>query len=692
MSNTFSIFVLLLVILLQLTACGPAIKKFVNEKYPPVSSIEKATTSVKNSLEELERLPAVDLGVRLDEVFLDSLLNSYFRTRFSAIPDLGIPQIEKLELVRPPDFTLSKQELIVGLSLQFTPQENKYVKHVWIDFSGQVSPSMHKDSLKLELSFSKIFISKLKLKRCLFLGRVAKQAVNSLCASFMNNINGQLKTFAIKINYPPFPEVPLSSLVGQDEHLTVTNDYTFKLSRKTLHPVILIKPGSINILAGVDEKKEAGAITANSLKVARTALPEVPQPNYIMVNRSAAAVSAQRAGLSKAAALPGNANDVQLISIARINSSQVTTTEFDDLFNRFDEAFTTSWNGHLDALPDAGTMNSSVALSYHVLARITDELFRDAQFGLRYSLNIDAPFKEQTIDLGEIPKPDCGAITFQCNFNNCSNVISNCGSCKWYNVGCQARWAACQALNGVKYAACQASNAAKATWCAGELVARKTLCFAEIAGIFIYDNLIRDVGKFGGFAKANGTINGTISEVVPGGISSLGLNGQLNARANAEVGIRFTPSGILGHLICFFPLNETIRLNNITVNQAIQLRSAIERQTLAADNCQLTFTFQKMSIPIQLSEPLLLEILRHPMLSVNCGFSIGLGITVTAVLALAGNEKFKIYLNLALLGRYVVDVEKAFSIKIPSIPLEALNQQVLLSPSWGAKSLVFTKK
>ncbi|AXY76824.1 hypothetical protein D3H65_23755 [Paraflavitalea soli] len=684
-------FLLFLALLLQLTACGPAIKKFVNNKYPPVSSVEKATASVKNAMAELEKVPTADLGVRLDEAFLDSLLNNYFRTRFSELPDLGIPQIEKMELVQSPRFTLDRQELIINASVQFALTNNKYVRSILIDFSGLVSPSVNNDSLKLELSFSRIFISKLQLKKFLFLGRVAKNAVNSLCKSFMDNINGQLKTMVVKINYPPFPEAPLSALIGQDENITVTNDHTFKLSRKTLHPVILIKPGSLSILAGVDEKKEETTVTTNSARAARAVLREVPQPNYIMTGRGAANVGVQGIGISKEQAMQSINNDARLVCISAIDNKQISKDEFNALFNRLDEAFYTSWNNNLDALSDTNS-GSSVSLSYNVLSRITDELFRDAQFGLQYNLDVNTPFEDKNIDLGEIPKPDCGAIGFECNFNNCSNVLSNCGSCKWYDAPCHVRWAACNALNGVKYAACQASNAAKATWCAGELAVRKTLCFAEIAGIFIYDNLIRDVGRFGGFARANGTIRGTISQVIPGGISSLGLDGQLNARADAEVGLRFSPSGILGHIICSFPINETFRMNNITVNQAIQLRSTIERQVIDADNCALKIGFQKISIPIQLSEPLLLEILKHPQLLVSCGFSIGLGITVTSVLGLAGNDNFKNYLRLALQGRYVLPFEKDFAVKIPSIPLQVLNQQILLAPSWGAKSLVFTKK
>ena len=362
MRCTSLLFLLFSALLLQLTACGPAIKKIVNNKYPPVSSVEKATASVKNAMAEMEKLPSADLGVRLDEAFLDSLLNNYFRTRFSELPDLGIPQIEKIEVIQSPRFTLDRQELIVDASLKFALTNNKYVRAVWIDFSGLVSPSVNNDSLKLELSFSKVFISKLKLRRFLFLGSVAKNAVNSLCKSFMDNINGQLKTFVVKINYPPFPEVPLSSLIGQDENITVTNDHTFRLSRKTLHPVILIKPGSLSILAGVDEKKEENTITTNSTKVARAILPEVPQPNYILTGRGAAQVGVQGARISNEQALQGINNDAQLVCISAIDNKQISKDEFSALFNRLDEAFYTAWNNNMDALPDSNG-GSSVSLS-----------------------------------------------------------------------------------------------------------------------------------------------------------------------------------------------------------------------------------------------------------------------------------------------------------------------------------------
>lgn len=669
------------IIVSHVVGCGPAIKKFVNSKYPPVTSLEKSAQSIQHSLTELENIPSVDLGVRLDEIFLDSLLREYFQSMYAADPSLGISSIDKIELIRDPSFALGSQEMIVSAELKFFLKDNKYVRNITIDFSGRLSPSMKEDSLKLEPSFERIRITKIKLRRCLFLGAIAKAAVNAVCRNFMDNLNGQLKTFALKIDYPPFPEIPLSDLLGDDENIKVTNDYTFTMPRQTLHPVIFIKPGSISILAGIAERIERN-MPSSVGRPGLGGIPLPPQPDYIL--RRPGGVMAN----TKIASLSVDRSE-QATAISQVQARAITPEEFDQLFNHFNDAFAESWNANLDQLP---ANDNSVRISYNALSRITNELLRDAKFGLSYTLDTKKDFPEKEIQLDEIGRPDCGAITFQCNFNNCSNEMHDCGGCKWYDAICQVRRAACHTANGVRWAACQASNAAKAVWCAGELAARKALCYAEVAAIFIYDNLIRDIGKFSGYANAKGTVAGTINRTIPGGISTLGLEGVLNAAADAEVGLNFVPSGIIGHLICTFPVNAKFNLNNIRVsNQPINLRADIERIQLT-DACALKINFQKVTIPIQLSEPLLVEILRNPQLLLSCGFSIGLGLTVTSVIALAGNEKFKNYLNAALFGAYKYDFEKQFDVTIPDIPVSVGEREVRLFPGWGEKSIVFTKK
>lgn len=692
MKNIYILIPIIICELFQIIGCGPAIKKFVNQKYPPVSSIEKSAVSVKNSISELDKLPKIDLGIRLDESFLDSTLLLYFNDLYKTAPNLGIPSIEKIEIVNIPKFSIAKQEIIVSAGLTFLLKENKYLKNISIDFSGRLSPSMNEDSLIISPSFERIHITKIKLKRWLFLGSVAKEAINIICQNFMNNINGRIKTFVVKINYPPFPEKPLSSLLGADENISVTNDYTFKLQRKTLHPVILMKPGSIAVIAGIVEEQPDALTNSIASKLISNFPP--PQPNYILEKNEGTNVNLNTmrtqsdTDISKKVTLVNSS----LISIKKIQLATITDTEFNKLFDYFDTSFTKFWNANLDILPRQDSLNNSVRLSYDALSRITNQLFKDAKFGLKYFLDTKSDFPEKEISLGEIGKPDCNAITFDCQFNDCSRVLSDCGSCNWYDALCHVRWAACQTYNGIKYAACQSSNVAKAAWCAGELVARKTLCYTEIAAIFIYDNLIKNIGKFGGYAKANGTISGDISQTIPNGISNLTLNGNLNADINAQVNLKFYPSGIIGHLLCNFPVDETFIINHVRVNnQPISLRGDIERRN-ALDDCILKINFQKISIPIQISEPLLLEILKKPLLVLNCGFSIGLGITVTTILALAGNENFKNYLRAALFGSYKLDIEKNVDLKIPPIPINIIKNPSLFYPSWGNKSIVFTKK
>jgi hypothetical protein len=658
---------------LSITGCAPAIRNYVNKKYPPVSSMAKSTEAVKQSIEQLQTLPQVDLGAKISKELLDSTFHMFFDSLLAKNNTLGIQGLDKIDVIRVPIFSLGKQELLISSTLKFTLKNNKYLKDIQIAFSGRVAPSISADTLFLRPSFQSVRIEQLHLRKCLFLGKVAKEAVNAICANFMDNINGQIRDINVKINYPPIPEATVSSILGNDPNITVKNDFIFKLKRQILKPVILINQQNFLILSAINEAQDN--TTVSNIALAPDYSSSMPQPNYLIDKSN------------------------NLVSVGKVQLAAVEKTEvgnravkqpiddFNQVYNYLDSAFKSSWDVNLDTINYKDSVGSAVHLSYGAINRITDELFRDVKFNLQYNVNISQTFNEQDISLGEIQKPNCNNITFDCQLNNCSNVLSDCGSCRWYDVPCHVRYATCQALNGVKYTACQASNAAKLTWCAGELVARRTLCYTEIAAIFLYDNLVKPVGKFGGYATANGTITGEINQTTPDGINSLGLIGRIQTDINGEVGIHFTPSGLLGLMICNLPTAAKFNLDHIHVSKPdFNLHADFSRLNNAANQPYLKVSMSKLTLPIQLQEPFVLEILKNPQLILNCGTGILAGLSY---LALKDSENFERFLDLSLKGSYKFDIQRDFDINLPPIPLEILQYQTTLNPAWGSKSLIY---
>ncbi|NQX40660.1 hypothetical protein SAMN05421820_10464 [Pedobacter steynii] len=671
--------IIILVLAFAFTGCAPGIRNYVNKKYPPVSSLAKSTAAVKQSIEGLQKLSQVDLGAKISSGMMDSTFHQYFDSLIKKNDTLGLAEVEKIEVVKKPVFSLGNQELIIGTSLKFFLKKNKYLKDIQISFTGRLAPSIAGDTLVLRPGFQRIKIEALHLSKCLFLGKAAKLAVNSLCLAFMDNINGQIKDINIKISYPPLPEEKISKLIGTNANIIIRNDFTFKLKSKILTPVILINPQNLLVLSAIaDGKEDSGSIAiaaqTDTIK-ANPAIDHLQKPAFF-VNEKQQLISV---------------NNVVLANMTSASTDKTAENlpqnEFNEQYAYLDSAFRESWKIGLDTIDYRDSTSSAVHLSYGAISRITNELFRDVKFDLAYKIDISTPFKETNIKLDEIQKPDCGAIHFDCNLNNCSNGLSNCDyDCKWWQGWCYARQAACKSWNAVKWSACQAANALKLTQCAAELVTRKAFCYTTVAAIFLYDNMIKPVGKFNGYAKASGTISGGIDQTLPDGINSISFNGSIDADINAEVGLGFVPSGLLGLMVCSLPTAAKFNLNHITLaDKKLQLRADFLRLT-NNEHPFLKISMSKLTLPVKLKEPFLIEILKNPKLILNCGSGILAGLSY---LALAKSETFNKFLDLSLKGSYNFDIQHDFDIQLPAIPLEVLQYKTILNPAWGSKSLVY---
>lgn len=671
--------IIILVLAFAFTGCAPGIRNYVNKKYPPVSSLAKSTAAVKQSIEGLQKLSQVDLGAKISAGMMDSTFHQYFDSLMMKNNTLGLAEVEKIEVVKKPVFSLGNQELIIGTSLKFFLKKNKYLKDIQISFTGRLAPSIGGDTLVLRPGFQRIKIEELHLSRCLFPGKAAKLAVNSLCLAFMDNINGQIKDINIKISYPPLPEEKISKLIGTNPNVVIRNDFTFKLKRKILTPVILINPENLLILSAIaDGKEDSGSVAiaakANMIKVS-PAMDDLPKPAFF-VNRKQQLISV---------------NNVVMANMTAVSTNKVAPdppqNEFNEQYAYLDSAFRESWKIGLDTIDYRDSTSSAVHLSYGAISRITNELFRDVKFDLAYKVDISTQFKETNIKLGEIQKPDCGAIDFKCDLKNCSDVLSNCDyNCKPWEAWCYSGEALCKLLNVGKWSACQTANAVKRTWCAGELVTKKALCYTAVAAIFLYDNMIKPVGKFNGYAKASGTISGGIDQSLPDGINSISFNGTIDADINAEVGLDFVPSGLLGLMVCNLPTAAKFNLNHITLSdKKLQLRADFLRLT-NNEHPFLKVSMSKLTLPVKLKEPFLIEILKNPQLVLNCGTGILAGLSY---LALKKSETFNKFLDLSLQGSYNFEIQHDFDIKLTGIPLEVLQYKTILNPTWGSKSLVY---
>ena len=94
----------------------------------------------------------------------------------------------------------------------------------------------------------------------------------------------------------------------------------------------------------------------------------------------------------------------------------------------------------------------------------------------------------------------------------------------------------------------------------------------------------------------------------------------------------------------------------------------------------------KLTVPLQLTEPFIVEILKNPQLILNCGIGAIAGLSY---LALKDNDTFNKFLRVALTGNYDLEIQRDFNISISTIPIQVLQSQIVLNPSWGTRSLIF---
>ncbi|MDB5229658.1 MAG: hypothetical protein JWN76_463 [Chitinophagaceae bacterium] len=629
--------------ILLLSSCG--VRKYVNKQYPPVSSAQKKCESLSMQREAFRQIPSVDIGMRISGALLDSLADSFLIRKYLVDARLSIPNIDSLKILQLPALALGKQEIIINSRFDVYPSQNRFVKNLKLTVSGAVYPGISGDSLILSPAFTAIHLDDIRLKRWAFLRPGIKKAVNTLCRDYMDNINGQIHDFNVRIDYPPYSEIPLSQIIGHNDNIRVVQNDTFKLERKFIYPAVLVEPGGLLLLSAISDKK----MDRN--------MP--PKPAALLQS------------------LTGICNDV---------------AGFENNFAAFDSSFYKQWNLSLDSIGPADAAMANVQISYNLLSRVTNELLKDLNFTLSYNLNEQSIFPEKEILLKDIPRPDCDAIHFDCPRENCSDVLSNCGSCGWLDPLCDIRWMACQATNGLRYANCQANNAAKTVWCGVQLAAKKALCYAEIGLIFIYDNLFKDIGRFGGYAKVSGNIYGTISKVLPDGLRSLELEGTLQSDVNAEVKIDFKPSGVLGHLACTFPAHETFHINGIHNDEpGLDIKLSIEK-VQQNNECKLLIRTDELTVPVSFPIPLLAAVLLKPGFVLNCGIGIQGAILVSSVMALLGNQDFKNYLKAALFGEYKMKFHQNLEIQLPPINISPYpGKRVNLNPAWGNNAIIYSR-
>ncbi len=666
-------FIMLIAMLVFFSGCSPILRNYVNRKYPPVSSVEKSIQSVKEAKERLGQLEQVDLGAKLSRSFLDSTLQRYITSLLKTSPNLGIDGVDSVQLTSRPIFSLGMQELQIQADFKFFISPTvKYVKTVDITFSGRLSPSVIADSLILRPSFQRVHINELKLRKWLYLGKAAKLAVNALCLRFMDNLNGQIKDLNLKIDYPPFPELPISQVLGSVENLRVTDDHVFKIERKMLDPVILINKENVMVVAAIADNP-AETAEKGALALASISLPTLmPGLKYRISGKGAQKLESADIALKSASKGP---KENPLAELKRLHGA-------------LDSAFNNAWNTQLDSLDRFDPLSSGVHLSYEAMGRITDEFFDQTKFAIDYKVDIKKALGPHKISLGDIEKPNCSHISFACDLRNCSSEMKDCDfDCKWYQVDCHAREVACHALNGVRYGACQVSNGLRVTWCATELAAKKALCYSTVAAIFLYDNLIKEVGRFDGDAKASGMVTVAIDRSVPGGLSSVGFRGKVQTDINGEVNFSFIPTSLVGLMACSMPAIAAFKLDHIKLsNSALVLDTKISK--LTQDGMPLLqVRLEKMTLPIQLQQPFIAQILGRSTLVMSCGVGILAGLSY---LKFFENDKFKQFLDFALKGSYKLEIEQDFSIKLPPLELGVLEYPLSLRPSWGTKSLMYT--
>jgi hypothetical protein len=491
MSNTPLTFFLLSSLIL-LNSCAALLQKQVNKRFPPTTAEARKVQNLVASSFALAQIDTASVGVHLPSATLEQVLTKELKkNNHYAINDADSIVLDTSSV--KVSFENQDIRLDCDATVYISPNSTlKALKKFNFHIQGFVSPFFVDDdkslltTLHLNPNMEDLKISRIKFRN-FFLQAVsplAQYIVDDFSKRFINNINGLLPDVKSELDMSFISQKKYSELIVSPE-IEVVHDDNIVINKKLGNKAILINPAGLSMAADIKEI-----------------------PTVEFVQQTAFNISTSKATINRIVS-KYLASD----SKWRINKTEqeIKKKSFNEMFDKYTEDFSRVWNTSLDSFINVVPSQINTQLSQKFIVAFVNELLNKPSFAFNLKPQIlPAMHIDKTrIELLEKPKWDCNEIQFHCDLANCNNVFHDCGSCKWYDVPCHARWTGCQIANGIAYAGCQAANVVRLGACTVSYVGQKAFCFAKYAVLYAAHDLT-SVGDIEGDVNISVAGNGSL--------------------------------------------------------------------------------------------------------------------------------------------------------------------------------------
>ena len=684
---------ILIGLMLTMAACDP-IKKYVNKHWPPLSSLDQSMRAVLFSAEIFDDMDNPVVGATIDA---DEIKNR--------LPPLILKKIkkaktgDKIKKAKLSDVkvTTGKQEFRVSAKFHVRFKKPK----AWIEgkILGVIAVSVVGDSVMLLPSFQTLTIDKAKYEgtgrwlRALGIGvDKIKNLINDVIEKYLNNINGQLaKPIVYKIKLPKVKPVKPKQLIKEKDGLTVKSGNKIKLDLYLGRSALMIDSDGVHLLAEIFDRPTTPT------------LPKIP---------------------------------VQ---------KDTTQAQFNKAFAKYKGQFQKKWK---QVLGSALQKKTEVLLAKVFLQERLNTAFESPNLCVSYAHPISTDdfskeievLKPKHINCKGLYKPfagwDCpGPSRYECEkprwscprrpAGGCSVHIRTCRNCdgvSWRRkVQCKIERAACKVWNEKRRAelkickeAKRAKERARQAWCKtkreAHIATHKAWCKTtreakrvahqlanegRVAGCKTKREAIRNaykflkIGKIGGRLSGNGSVKACVHQIkFSNNLSKVGVNLSVDAKADTNAHIWFDPHNG-GHLICVAKWKrdwkQTGRLN---INPNPPREADLSPQPQPDGSLRMTLTTKAFGTKVKVFPPPIVQILKDPILMVNCLLPVVSGITFASVQLLRGKD-IPEGMKTAFNGQHKFEVKSkqfSFDIKPAKIKLP-VGSPLVLKPSWDDKTV-----
>ncbi|MEE3079353.1 MAG: hypothetical protein VX341_08470 [Bdellovibrionota bacterium] len=548
-----------------LTSCKTdPLQEYIDSKWKPMTETELREESIKNSVSIVKKLSSPNFVFSVKTQAIDKVVkeSKFENLNLENTRVVGNKQLLTLKTTIKNKFPISdKNEKFVDLNAD-------------LDFSLSLQASTHEDntnlsneiSLKVIPRLNKIKINDLSYEGNLSLHEASLKFITNQVNKYANNISGVIA----KNNFTKI-EVPLQS-IDFKKPVKSTND-GIEVNFEGENVVLPLKTVGVSWL--IKENEIIGLTQLSTETYEESTFEDETIEDF---------------------------GDLENLF------ERILQDNFDITLNREEDIWFAIGKGFL-----ANTINQTFKKA-SLCAKVDDNLPR-SEFGDKISISDHVP--------NCTPTRDC-TPTRNCSFHK-NKDSRNCSACMVRNPfgGCIIRGndPICEAAKAAQNAAYEADYALKKADCERIKTLEKQACELEKAGekalcetgkAFILAT--KDIGNYNGSVTGDLDMKACVKNFyVNESFDNIDINLNVNGRADTEVAVSFTPTGLSGHALCQSSFDERQRFIANINNYSLKTKSSIK-----LEDSKLVLDIESAKVPYTISPSPLEFLYTSPAMTIAC--------------------------------------------------------------------------